>query len=115
MTESERRFLVQKCGKLLQDVLVEIRNLSFQAADARRINELADLAHNIPEFLVGWNDCVLEYLRDGFVEFARKYYPGIDPEKSRYVMLFDMDESTFNDLYHPRTRPWPEPVEAVAI
>ncbi|SRR6185312_446612 len=114
MTDRDRRFLVLKFGKILQDVLIEIRNLSFQEGNARRINELADLTHNIPEFLVDWSDYVLAYLRDGFLEYARKYYPGIDPEKSRYVMLFDMDESTFNDLYHPRTRPWPEPVEAVA-
>ena len=63
MTDTERRFLVEKYGKLLQDVLVEIRNLSYQEGNAKRINDLADLTHNIPEFLVGWNDHVLGYLR----------------------------------------------------
>jgi hypothetical protein len=110
MSDSERHLLVHKCGKLLQDVLVEIRNLSFQEGNAGRINDLADLTHNIPEFLVGSNDYVLSYLRHGLVDYSRKYHPEIDPEKSRYVMLLDMDETMFNDLY--RTNSWPEPVGA---
>jgi hypothetical protein len=108
MTDTERRLLVQKCSKLLQDVLVEIRNLSYQEGNAKRINDLADLTHNVPEFLAGLNDYVLNYLRDGLLEYARKYHANIDPEKSRYVMLLDMDEATFNDLYRKTTWPWPE-------
>ena len=100
MTDTERRFLAEKCGKLLQDVLVEIRNLSSQEGNAKRINDLADLTHNIPEFLLGWNDYVLGYLRAGLIEYAQKYQPSIDPEKSRYVMLLDMDAAKFNELYH---------------
>src|SRR3954467_15674550 len=105
MTNNERRFLVEKYSKLLQDVLVEIRNLSYQDGNAKRINDLADLTHNIPEFLVGWNDYVFAYLRTGLVEYGRKYQPGIDPEESRYVTLLDMDEAAFKDLYRPTS--WP--------
>ena|SRR5579872_3451683 len=110
MSDSERSFLMQKYGQLLQDVLVDIRNLSFQEGNDKRINDLADLTHNIPEFLVGLNDYVLGYLRQGFVNYARKYLPENDPEKCRYVTLLDMDETTFNDLY--RRHSWPEPVGA---
>lgn len=108
MSDGERRFLVEKYGKLLQEVLVEIRNLTYQEGNAERINYLADLTHNLPEFLVGWHDRVLCYLRSGLIEYARKYYPSMGPEQSRYVMLLDMDEATFNELYH---RPeWTEPL-----
>jgi hypothetical protein len=110
MSDSERGFMVQKYGHLLQDVLVEIRNLSVQEGNAERINYLADLAHNIPEFLIGLSDHVLSYLRDGFMEYSRKFQPDIDPEKSRHVMLMDLDETTFNEIY--RRYSWPEPVGA---
>jgi hypothetical protein len=111
MTDAERSFLVLKCGKLLQDVLVEIRNLTWDEGNAKRVNELADLTHNIPQFMVGRDDHVLGYLRAGFVNYARKYAPEIDPETSRYVMLLDMDEETFNDLYSPAGWTWPESAE----
>jgi hypothetical protein len=109
MTNTERQFLVGKLGKLLQDVLVEIRALSWDEGHTKQINDLADLTHNLPEFLVGSNDYVFSYLRDGFLDYARKYYPQIDPEASRFVRLLDMDESTFNSLYRPTA--WTEPAE----
>lgn len=108
MNDSERRFMVEKCAKLLQDALVEIRALSWEDGHAKQINDLADLTHNVPELLVGWNDHALDYLRAGFVEYARKHHAGQDPEKDRYVVLLDMDETTFTDLYRRPT--WPEPV-----
>jgi len=109
VTDTERHFLVEKCAKLLQDVLVEIRGLSWEDGHAKQINELADLTHNIPEFLGGQNDDVLVYLRAGLIQYARKYHPGIDPEAHRYVALLDMDETTFNNL-HRGPWAWPEPV-----
>jgi len=113
VTDIERGFLIQKCGKILQDVIVEIRDLSWEDGHAKQINDLADLTHNIPEFLIGLNDHVLGYLRRGFMEYARKYHPRIEPETSRYVMLLDMDEVTFNGLYRRASWPWPESVESV--
>lgn len=112
MTDSERRLLVEKCGKLLQDVLVEIRALSWEEGHAQQINDLADLTHNVPQFMVGRDDYVLGYLRTGFIAYARKYHPQSDPERNRYVMLLDMDEATFNDLYCRTSWPWPEPTPA---
>jgi hypothetical protein len=106
MSDAERRFFVEKCGKLLQDVLVEIRALGW-GGRSEQVAELADLTHNVPEFLAGRADHVLGYLRAGFVAYARKYHPGTDPEASRYVALLDMDEATFHDLYRPAG--WPEP------
>lgn len=99
MTDSERRFMVEKYGKLLQDALVEIRNLTFEEGHAKRVNDLADLTHNIPQFIVGRDDHVLDYIRAGLLEYARKYHPEADPDLSRYVILLDMDEPTFKDLY----------------
>ncbi|HEY1187404.1 MAG TPA: hypothetical protein VGE74_07080 [Gemmata sp.] len=98
MIGTERRFFVEKCAKLLQDVLVEIRALSYEEGRAQQINDLADLAHNVPEFLTGGNDYVLTYLRAGLVSYARKHHPDLDPEQHRFVRLFDMDEATFTDL-----------------
>jgi hypothetical protein len=112
MTDADRRLLVMKCGKLLQDVLVEIRNLTWEEGHAKQVNDLADLTHNIPQFMVGRDDYVLDYLRAGFVDYARKYYPGIDPETHRHVALLDMDEATFNDLYCRTSWPMPEPETA---
>ncbi len=109
MNDIERRFLVEKCAILLQNVLVEIRALSTGDGRAKQINDLADLTHNVPEFLVGSNDHVLGYLRAGLLDYARKYYPSIAAEKHRYVMLLDMDEATFTDLYRNPSWPCPEP------
>jgi hypothetical protein len=100
--ESAPRFQAIKCGMLLQALLVEIRNLSFQEGNAKRINDLADLSHNIPEFLLGWNDYVLGYLREGMLDYCRRYHPDIAPETHRYVRLLDMDEATFEALYGER-------------
>jgi hypothetical protein len=108
VTDSERRLLIEKCGQLLHQVLVEIRALSYQEGQAGRINYLADLTHNIPLFMVGRDEHLLGYLRDGFMAYARKYHPDLDPERSRYVMLLDMDETLFNDLYRRTSWSWPE-------
>jgi hypothetical protein len=112
VTDAERRLLVEKCGKLLQDVLVEIRALTWEEGHTQQINDLADLTHNVPQFMVGRDDYVLDYLRAGFVAYARKYHPQSDPERNRYVMLLDMDEATFHDLYYQTSWPRPEPTPA---
>jgi hypothetical protein len=99
MSDDDRRFLVEKCGQILHAVLVEIRNLSYQEGNAKRINDLTDLTHNIPLFMVAQDPFVMGYLRDGLIEYARKYYPDIDPVMSRYVWILDMDEASFAKLY----------------
>ena len=99
MTDDDRRFLVEKYTQILHAVMVEIRNLSFREGNAKRINDLTDLTHNIPLFMVDQDPFVMDYLRDGLIEYARKYYPDIDPVMSRYVMILDMDEASFAKLY----------------
>jgi hypothetical protein len=114
MTDSERRLLVLKCGKLLQDVLVEIRTLTFEEGHYEQVNDLADLTHNIPMFMVGLDDFAGECLRECFVDYVRKYSPNVLPEDHRYVMLLDMDEMSFKQLYCMEYQHWPEP-EAVLV
>ena len=114
MTESERSLFVDKCGQILHQALIELRNLSYQEGQAERINDLADLSHNIPLFLVGREEVLPDHLRIEFMAYARKYQPDIDPEKSRYVMLLDMEEATFHDLYRRTSWPWPETAAAAS-
>ncbi len=116
MTDAERRLLIAKCGQLLQDVLVEIRQLTWQEGNAKRVNDLADLTHNLPQFMVGRDEYVIGYIRKGFLDYARTYHPEIDPETHRYVRLLDMDEDEFNDSYRRATGlSWPAPAVPVAI
>jgi hypothetical protein len=112
MTESECSLLVDKCGQILHQALIEIRNLSYQEGQAERIGDLADLTHNIPLVMVGRDDFLPDHLRIEFMAYARKYQPDINPEKSRYVILLDMDEATFHDLYRRTSWPWPETAAA---
>jgi len=109
MTDSDRRLLSEKCGQFLHSVLVEIRMLSYQEGNARQINELTDLTHNVPLFMVGCDDYAAGYLRDGLLDYARKYYPDTAPEHHRYVVLFDMDEAAFAQQYRRSGWAWPEP------
>ena len=112
MTNTERQLMIEKCGQLLQDVLVEIRNLTYQEGNAKRVNDLADLTHNLPQFMVGRDEYVMGYIRQGFLDYARSYYPDIAPESHRYVRLLDMDVDEFNDGYHRTSTPWPELAQA---
>jgi len=107
MLEHERSFLIEKCGHLLQTVLVEISNLSFVEGHASQIHELADLTHNIPIFMIAGDGDLLGQIRNGFIDYARNYQPAMKPEMSRFVQLLDMDELTFNSLYQSVT--WPPP------
>lgn len=114
MTDAERQLMVLKCGKILQDVLVEIRALSWEEGHTKRINDLADLTHNLPMFLVGLDDFVMGYIRNGLLDYARAYCPDVKPELHRFVQLFDMDEVTFRELHCRRLREWPEAATAPA-
>ncbi len=109
MSDGDRRLLIEKCGQLLHALLVEVRMLSYEEGNARRINDLADLTHNVPLFMVGCDEYVMGYLRDGLVAYARKYHPDIAPEQHRYVQLLDMDEAAFAEQYRRSGWTWPEP------
>jgi hypothetical protein len=108
MTENERRLWVAKCGQILHLILVDIRGLSHDAANVGRIEELADLGHNLPLFMTGQDDSVPTWLRSALIEYARKYHPDVDPAKSRYVFILDMAEAEFNEVF--RRTYWSEPV-----
>jgi hypothetical protein len=97
MTDSERHLLVEKCGQILHDLLVQIRNLSGQEGNAQWINDLADLAHNIPLFMTGRDDTVERWLRGALIDYARKYHPDIDPASHRYARVLDMTEDEFSE------------------
>jgi hypothetical protein len=70
VTDADRRFLILKSGRILHQIL--------------------------------------DNLRSGFIDDARKNHRSIDTEQSRYVTLLDMDELTFRDRYGLAPRPWPE-------
>ncbi len=114
MTQSDRVLLIRKCSQILHEALTEIRDLAYQNDELERIGDLADLTHNIPLFMVGRHDLLPDHLRIEFMAYARKYHPDIDPEKSRYVMLLDMDEATCHDLHRRISWPWPETATAAS-
>jgi hypothetical protein len=113
MTDGERILWIDKCSEILHLLLVEIRNLSYEDGNAARINMLADIAHNIPHFMVGQDDFVPDYLRSEFVKYARKYHPDTDPAFNQYVYILDASAATFRELYRTN-HPWPEPVGSTA-
>ena len=116
MTDSERRLLIDKCGEILHRVLVDIRALtwSWEPGHEKQIEELSDLTHNLPQFMVGRDDFALTGLRAGFVDYARRYWPKSDPAKTFYVELLDMDEAAFAERFRRTSWPWPEPVAAAS-
>ena len=112
MTDHDRELWIAKCGEILAAALVEIRTLSFEEGHSKQINDLADITHNIPRFMVGRDESVPKFLRESFVEYALKYHPDTDPAFSRYVWILDMDEAAFADRFQRTTWDWPEPVTA---
>jgi hypothetical protein len=109
MHESEERLWVEKCGEILHRMLVEIRSLSWQAGNEKRINDLADLAHNLPHIMIGRYQGPHSWLRTELVNVAKKYRPELDPTKDRYVFIMDMDEKAFNEVYRRTSWVCPEP------
>jgi len=107
---TERQLLVQKCGKILHHALIDIRNLALRSGNEAQIGALADLVHNVPQFMTGRDMFGTDGLRAGFIAYARKYHPNIDPVTNRYVVLLDMDEASFSNEYRGH-HPWPEPAE----
>ena len=112
MTPDERQLLNAKIAVFLRDAFVRIRFLTFPTArleamedgtdPAREVNDLADLCHNLPRYLVGHDeDAVVSerQLRETIAEYIRRFYPKIDPAQHRYVQLFEMDEAAFRHTY----------------
>ena len=111
----ERQLLNARIAELLHKALVRIRALSYalppDEPDRREeMNDLADLLHNLPRYIVGHDEFAidsLEQLREGVVEHVRRFYPNIDPATHQYVQLLDMDAEIF--LHHYAESRWGEP------
>ena len=99
MTDVERSFLVEKCGEILHRILVDIRALSCEKGNEKTINELAELAHNIPLFMVGRDDTLPLWIRETLIEHAKRRWPKAPPELTVCVQIWDMDDSLFQDRY----------------
>jgi hypothetical protein len=116
MTDAERRLMVNKCGELLHRTLIDIRALTWdwEPGNEKWIEELSDLTHNLPHFMVGTDDDSITGLRGAFVRFARRRWPHTDPEQTEYVRLLDMTEAEFDETYRRTSWPWPEPATTAA-
>lgn len=119
MTNEERQLLNARIAELLHYALVRIRSLTYPVCDEdnpeEEINDLTDLLHNMPRFIVGHDEHAIDslpQLRVVVVEHVKRFYPGIDPAQHHYVQLLDMDAKSF--LRHYRDHQWveSEPVSA---
>jgi hypothetical protein len=122
MTPSEREVLNARVAELLHVILVRIRAGTWPqqpgAPDPREeLNDLADLSHNLPRYIVGHDEFAVrsfEQLRAEVVKHVRKFCPNIDPAQHHYVQLLDMDAETFLSRYRDHKWNWPEPVAQLA-
>lgn len=104
----DRQVFNAKLGELLYRALVAVRNQTcppLGSEDALRrdeVNDLADLLHNIPRYLVGHDEYAVdsfEQFRGAVVDHVRRFHPDIDPTDHEYVRLLDMDPATFLARY----------------
>lgn len=116
MTDAERQLLIAKCGELLHRALTEIRFLTWcwEPGNEKWIEELSDLTHNLPRFMIGRDDHAVTGLREAFVAYGRRRWPEAPPEQTEYVKLLDMDAAAFAEQYRRTNWAWPEPA-AVAV
>lgn len=120
MDAKDRQVLNAKLGELLHTALVMIQNWTCPpipgVADRREeLNDLADLLHNIPRYVVGHDEYAIdsfEQFRGAVIDHVRRFYPAIDPEQHRYVQLLDMDAETFVARYRDHKWNWPVPADA---
>lgn len=115
--DESRQLLNARVAELLHAALVTLRNYTYPAAaeDDNRLaecNDLADLVHNLPRFVVGHDEHAIdsaEQLREAVVDHVRRFYPGIDPATHRYVELLDMDAEKFLTRYRHNVWAVPTP------
>ena len=102
---TERELLNARIGELLHLFFVDIRAYTVGSGEPNRmaeLNRLADLAHNLPRYIVGHDEHALtshERLRWLVVRHVGKFYPEMDPERHPYVKLLDLDADTFLARY----------------
>lgn len=118
----ERELLNAKLGELLHQAFVRIRNCTLDSLpegfDPRsEINDLADLLHNIPRFMVGNDEFAIQtqqQFRDAVVRHVHKFFPNCDPTRHRYLQILDMNEWDFHARFAGQPREWPEPAAVPA-
>jgi hypothetical protein len=101
MNTLERATLNFRIGEILHWAFVSIRNSTYpllpdEVDERDRINDLADLLHNLPRYIVGSDEHAIdsvEQLRSTVVQHVSRFHPTIDPEQHRMVRFLDMDES----------------------
>ena len=94
MTANDFDFLRSKLERVVYFAFVDIRNLSRMGA-MDQIQDLADVAELIPEYLARQREEDLLAIRGGLEAYAAKY----DGMSSRLLQILDMDEAMFNDLF----------------
>lgn len=120
MTTDARVVLNARIAELLHAAFVRIRNGTYPAIpeDGQpldELNDLADLVHNLPRYIVGHDEHALEsmeQLRGAVIHHVRRFYPTIDPLQHRYVWLLDLDDETFLARYRDHDWNYPEPEPA---
>lgn len=106
MTDDDKALFNDKCAEILHVALVDIRNSSYQPGNEKRINDLADIIHNLPRFMVGRDDHGADGLKECFEEFAEKYR-----RAKRYLVVLKMTREEFDRDFRRTDWPWPEPAE----
>jgi hypothetical protein len=117
METNDRQVLNAKLGELMYRALVTMRNATNPATPGEperrsELNDLADLLHNIPRFIVGHDEHAIdsfEQFRGAVIDHVRRFFPSIDPAKHMYIQLLDMDEEVFLARYRDHKWNWPEP------
>lgn len=118
--DQDRHLLNAKLGELLYHALVTIRNHTYPPLpgepDRRdEVNDLADLLHNMPRFIVGHDEYAMtsfEQFRGAVVGHVRRFYPSTDPAAHQYVSILDMDAETF--FARHRDHNWDAPATPAA-
>lgn len=118
--KQDRQLLNARIAELLHYALVRMRNgtsapLPGDDDSRAELNDLADLLHNLPRYLVGHDEHAIDspdQLRAAVVQHVRRFYPGIDPATHHYVELLDLDAETFLTRY--RDHSWAEPTPTAA-
>jgi len=106
MIDDTNDLFVDKCAELLHMVLREIRNLSYEAGNEKRIHALSDLMHNVPRFMVGRDEGGADNLREQFEDFEKTH-----GRTEGYLDVLSMDQTDFDQIF--RLARWPEAAEMV--
>ena len=125
MTLTERELLNARIGELLHMFFVQIRLCTYQSVVASgeadrtaELNDLADLAHNLPCYIVGHDEHAIDShdaLRHQVVNHVRKFHPNLaDPTQHHYVAVLDLDADTFLARYRDHKWDTPAPVAQLA-